>query len=142
VPPRGNAPGIPGLQLPPQTVIREPEESPVSTPNPFSIFPVGEAAKTKVPVSILLLLALPAVTYWVGSNRHAEQLAAVKAELRELKKTSEACSTSTRLDELMNNLAREQAAIGGRVQQINGDLSVVYTHITGAQRRQAADQRP
>jgi uncharacterized protein HemX len=123
-------------QVPKPTPIRieRAEEPPVST-NPWSMFPAAEAAKAKVSVSVLLLLAVPAVTYWVGSTRHQEKLQELSAKVQELKLENASCAKATRVEELMNNLSREQATTGGRVQQMNGDIAVIYSHVTAAQKR-------
>jgi hypothetical protein len=119
----------------PRTVrIEAKDEPPVST-NPLSLFPAAEAAKAKVTVSLLLLLVVPAITYWVGSNRHEAELAAVKVKLEELKTTNDTCAKATRVEELLTNLSREQATTGGRVMQMNGDMAVIYSHVTGERRR-------
>lgn len=109
-------------------IIREKADvSPSSKSNPWSLFPAAEAARAKTSVSVLLLAGLTYGGYFLGSKRHEEQLQTVKAELLEVKRAQESSCRQSRVDELLLNLTREQMAIAGRVQQINGDVQVLLS---------------
>lgn len=113
---------------PPPKRVRVEESAPVSNTNPFSLFPAAEAAKAKVSVSVLLILAVGAVCYWAGSARHEEKLQALAAKVQEQKVDIQACSKASRVEELMNNVARDQAAMHGRIMQINQDTQVILSN--------------
>jgi len=103
------------------------EKEPMSTRSPWSLFPAAEAAKAKTSVSVLLLAGLTYGGYFLGSQRHADQIAGLKAEVVELKRSVESCSKASRVEELISNVARDQAAMHGRIMQINGDVQILLS---------------
>jgi len=110
-------------------VIREKEDvSPPSKTNPWSLFPAAEAAKAKVSVSVLLLLGVAYGAYHLGSQRHADAVAQLRADVAEVKRDVESCSKASQVEQLISNVAREQAAISGRVMQLTGDMQVLLSH--------------
>lgn len=110
----------------PIRIERPTETQPVST-NPFSLFPAAEAARAKVSVSLLLILGVGAVCYWVGSTRHQEKLEQLAERVSKLELESRTCSKAGRVDELLMNVARDQAAMHGRIMQINQDTQVILS---------------
>lgn len=45
-----------------------------------------------------------------------------------MKRIQETCSKASQVEQLISNVAREQAAIGGRVMQLTGDMQVLLSH--------------